>query len=97
MFGTILPSIRNLSVSGAAQAFDPDEAAEPDVGALQGLPAAPLLRRRQEEGGAQRARLQARGGQSCMRGGPTLLNLNSECFTTTGPEIITCYGLREIG
>ena len=75
------PYPRNLSVSGAAQAFDPDEAAEPDVGALQGLPPAPLLRRRQEEGGAQRARLQARG-QSCMRGGPTLLNLISECFSS---------------
>ena len=59
MFGTTLPSlVPSTSVSGPAQAVDPDEAPEPDVGALQGLPPAPLLRRGQEEGGAQQPGLQ---------------------------------------
>ena len=50
-----------LLLTGSAKAVDPDAPAEPDVGALEGVPAAPLLRRGQEEGGAQRAGLQ--GGQ----------------------------------
>ena len=58
-----------LLLTGSAKAVDPDAPAEPDVGALEGVPAAPLLRRGQEEGGAQRAGLQ--GGQRERGGGPS--------------------------